>query len=166
MLQELTEPMADQPSPRRRFQFRLRTLMIGVTLLAVPCGYIGWQARIVWERKAMLNRISEFDGSYLTVMSLGSFQACQYPEKRSTVDRGLTVSWHQARYDGKMVVAFSVTGNGSSDDIPRQISWLRGMLGDEQVMAIYIPESAPQVEALRIADAFPEATISRTLIPD
>ena len=25
--------MADQPSPRRRFQFRLRTLMIGVTLL-------------------------------------------------------------------------------------------------------------------------------------
>jgi hypothetical protein len=30
--------MADQPSPRRRFQFRLRTLMIGVTLLAVAVG--------------------------------------------------------------------------------------------------------------------------------
>ena len=29
--------MADPAPPRRRFQFRLRTLMIGVTLLAVPC---------------------------------------------------------------------------------------------------------------------------------
>jgi hypothetical protein len=42
--------MADQPSPRRRFQFRLRTLMIGVMLLAIPLGYVGWQARIVRER--------------------------------------------------------------------------------------------------------------------
>jgi hypothetical protein len=46
--------MADQPSRRRRFQFRLRTLMIVVTLLAVPCGYIGWQARIVRERRDLL----------------------------------------------------------------------------------------------------------------
>jgi hypothetical protein len=36
----------------RRFQFRLRTLMVGVTLLAVPLGYVGWQAKIVRERKA------------------------------------------------------------------------------------------------------------------
>jgi hypothetical protein len=32
--------MADQPSPRRRFQFRLRTLMIVVTLLTVSCASI------------------------------------------------------------------------------------------------------------------------------
>jgi hypothetical protein len=43
--------MADQPSPRR-FQFRLRTLMIVVTRLAVPCAYVGWQAKIVRERTA------------------------------------------------------------------------------------------------------------------
>jgi hypothetical protein len=43
----------DQPSPRRRFQFRLRTLMIGVTLFAlIPCGYVGWQAKIVRDRQA------------------------------------------------------------------------------------------------------------------
>jgi hypothetical protein len=37
---------ADQPKRNRhRFQFRLRTLMIAVTLLAVPCAYVGWQAR-------------------------------------------------------------------------------------------------------------------------
>jgi hypothetical protein len=42
--------MANQPSPRRRFQFRLRTLMIGVTLLAIPCGYVGWQLKWIRER--------------------------------------------------------------------------------------------------------------------
>jgi hypothetical protein len=38
---------------RRWFQFRLRTLMIVVTLLAVPLGYVGWQVKIVRERKAL-----------------------------------------------------------------------------------------------------------------
>jgi hypothetical protein len=47
------------PSPRRRFQFRLRTLMIGVTLFAlIPCGYVGWQAKIVRDRKRMTDRDS------------------------------------------------------------------------------------------------------------
>jgi hypothetical protein len=49
--------MPDQPAPHLRFQFSLRTLMIGVTLLAVPLGYVGWQAKIVRERKAMLSHI-------------------------------------------------------------------------------------------------------------
>jgi hypothetical protein len=40
-----------QPSPSRRFQFHLRTLMIGVTLFCVAIGgYIGWNAKIVRER--------------------------------------------------------------------------------------------------------------------
>jgi hypothetical protein len=30
--------MPDQPSPRRRFQFRLRTLLIVVTIFSVQCG--------------------------------------------------------------------------------------------------------------------------------
>jgi hypothetical protein len=29
--------MADQPSPRRRFQFRLRTLFVVLTIVAVQC---------------------------------------------------------------------------------------------------------------------------------
>ncbi len=48
-----TEPPEAEPSQRRRFQFRLRSLLIGVTLFAlIPCGYVGWQAKIVRERKA------------------------------------------------------------------------------------------------------------------
>ncbi len=42
---------------RRRFQFRLRTLLIGVTLLAVPLGFVGWQAKIVRDRKAACDEI-------------------------------------------------------------------------------------------------------------
>ena len=46
--------MADQPSPRRRFQFRLRTLMIVVTLFCLFVGgYVGWQKKIVAERDKM-----------------------------------------------------------------------------------------------------------------
>ena len=40
--------MADQPSPRRRFQFRLRTLMIGVTAVALLSPFV---VRLVRERQ-------------------------------------------------------------------------------------------------------------------
>jgi hypothetical protein len=44
--------MRKSPSPRRRFQFGLRTLMIGVTLLCVVAGvYIGEQRKIVAVRQ-------------------------------------------------------------------------------------------------------------------
>src|SRR5690348_7897587 len=51
---EAEPPVPAPPKPnRRRFQFRLRTLMIGITLFAlIPCGYIGWQAKIVRDRQA------------------------------------------------------------------------------------------------------------------
>jgi hypothetical protein len=47
------------PSPRCRFQFSLRTLMIGVTLVAVACGYVGRQVKIVRERYSMLAQITD-----------------------------------------------------------------------------------------------------------
>jgi hypothetical protein len=48
--------MAAQPSPRRRFQFRLRTLMIVVTLLALPGAYVATQAKFVRARSAWKTR--------------------------------------------------------------------------------------------------------------
>jgi hypothetical protein len=37
--------------------------MIGVTLFAViPCGYVGWQAKIVRDRKTLLNSLVRGDG--------------------------------------------------------------------------------------------------------
>jgi hypothetical protein len=56
---EADPPKADPPKRKRRwFQFSLRTLMIVVTLLAVPCAYVGWQTKIVRERKAVLANCS------------------------------------------------------------------------------------------------------------
>src|SRR5258708_4678300 len=42
---------SDSSIPRRRFQFRLRTLMIVVTVVAVACGYASHEVRIVKERR-------------------------------------------------------------------------------------------------------------------
>ena len=44
---------AAQPKSRRRFQYSVRTLLIVVTLLAVPCAVVGWQAKFVRERLAV-----------------------------------------------------------------------------------------------------------------
>jgi hypothetical protein len=52
---------ADAPKRKRRwFQFSLRTLLVGVTLLAAACGYVGWQAKIVRQRQTMLFRNPRF----------------------------------------------------------------------------------------------------------
>jgi hypothetical protein len=53
-------PRADPPKRKRRFQFRLRTLMIGITVFCVVIGgYIGWQKKIVRERRSWLIRLQE-----------------------------------------------------------------------------------------------------------
>ena len=60
---ETKPPKADPPKRKRRwFQFSLRSLMIVVTLLAVPLGYVGWQKKAVQERKAMLATIKASGG--------------------------------------------------------------------------------------------------------
>ena len=57
--------MAEQSPPNHRFQFRLRSLMIMVTLLAVPCAFVGWQVRLVRERRDILdNRINHATAIY------------------------------------------------------------------------------------------------------
>jgi hypothetical protein len=51
---------------RRWFQFSLRTLMIVVTLLAVPLGYVGWQSKIVRNRNAWKSNRPAADPPYST----------------------------------------------------------------------------------------------------
>src|SRR5262249_39425467 len=47
----------------RRFQFSLRTLLIVVAILAVPCWYVGEQWRIGRERQAMRERLYRIGGA-------------------------------------------------------------------------------------------------------
>jgi hypothetical protein len=62
----MTEPIKPNLPKRNRrwFQFSLRTLMIGVTLVAVACGYVAWQARIVAVRDAARARITALGGQW------------------------------------------------------------------------------------------------------
>jgi hypothetical protein len=62
----------DDNSPHRRFQFRLRTLMIVVTLLAVPCAYVAHEANIVRKRREWLSG-HPVRGNIGTLDSLGRF---------------------------------------------------------------------------------------------
>jgi hypothetical protein len=72
---EAEPPKADQPPPRRRFQFRLRTLLIGVTLLAVACGYVGWQASIARDRQAWLIAHPRRDAMLVPIRTLATLAA-------------------------------------------------------------------------------------------
>ncbi len=65
-----------------RFQFRLRTLLIGVTLLAVPCAFVGWKVKTVREREEFIrtrdcymapNPFDEKKGDPSVPWSLGLF---------------------------------------------------------------------------------------------
>ena len=48
-----------------RFQFSLRTLLIVVTLLAIPCWWVGEQRRIVQRRDAELSALYWREEAYL-----------------------------------------------------------------------------------------------------
>jgi chorismate mutase len=55
--------MPAPPSPRRRFQFHLRTLLIGVTLLAVLSSAVTWvvrdRQRLIDERNEAVKKLQE-----------------------------------------------------------------------------------------------------------
>jgi hypothetical protein len=50
-----------------RLQFRLRTLLIVVATLAVPCAYLAHEAKIVRQRRAMLRTVDAAGGRYLAI---------------------------------------------------------------------------------------------------
>ena len=51
---------------RPRVQFRLRTLMIVTTLLAMACGYVGSQAKVVRDRQAVLADVEKAGGGFFS----------------------------------------------------------------------------------------------------
>jgi hypothetical protein len=75
-------PIADPPKRKRRwYQFRLRTLLIVVALLAVASGYFASQAQIVRERDSWLKKAHQRDVGpgvislhWPKVLSLGSIE--------------------------------------------------------------------------------------------
>jgi hypothetical protein len=123
--------MVAKPSSRR-FQFRLRTLLIFVTVFCVAGGWSVNQIRIVQERKALLNHVIAFEGFFVT----GKMQVRANKEVRySDLYRSLAPA-------------------PARPTVPGYREWF----GDEAIGVIGIPTDSPRLSELR--DAFPEANFS------
>jgi len=135
--------MADQPSPRRRFQFRLRTLMIGVTMLALPLGYAAWHIRIVRERKELLSLVVDRGGGYLIsdepILSRVRPVGTLPPDGLIRRNRSFTTL--------------------STHDVTKNPSWIRVWFGDESVATLWLSASVSSDDSARIVAAFPEANV-------
>ncbi|HEV2969140.1 MAG TPA: hypothetical protein VGY55_04060 [Pirellulales bacterium] len=122
--------------PRRRFQFSLRTLLIGVTLLGVACGYIARQAEMVHDRRAVLADIESNGGGFFsTVRTTAGF-------------------WN--RFPNWPDQAIASIGSKDQHDSPAG-TMMRTILGDEVVVVIWLPTTVPRSEQDRIRKFIPEA---------
>ncbi|HEV3415638.1 MAG TPA: hypothetical protein VG056_02445 [Pirellulales bacterium] len=116
-------------SPRRRFQFSLRTLMIGSFLFCVVAGWCGIQYRLVRQRISLLNYIVKTEGFYIT----------------KTMDVRANPKVHY----GDLQASLTPRPHRSST------AQLRRWLGDEPIDTIGVPANTPRLDELRLA--FPEA---------
>jgi hypothetical protein len=82
-MQSMTDT-AEPPKPRGRwFQFRLRTLLLGVVLIGSACGNIAHKARIVAERKTWLAAHPQRMYDVTTALPDGRFG----PPPKTTISR-------------------------------------------------------------------------------
>ncbi len=133
-----------------RFQFRLRTLLIGVTLFCLVVGYFGRQFQIVRERRAVLSQMESSDFSVT---------AGYYDWSRPEADR--------EQGFGLVGIPFIVDVNGGPTG-PMLISsgsqtsgplLIRRWLGDVDVKYIRCERKVSIAEVQRIAKCFPEADV-------
>ncbi len=121
--------MVERP---RRFQFRLLTLLVFVTMFCVVCGWAVHQVRIVQGRKALLEQVIAHEGFYVT----GNRQVKSNPEVR----------WAD--------LYPSLAPAPKRTTVPQFRRWV----GDEAVGVIGIPSDSPRLA--KLMSAFPEAEFS------
>jgi hypothetical protein len=123
---------AELGKPHRRwYQFGLRTLLVAMVLLAAAFGYVGHQARIVRQRKAML----------------------EGPEALSRAGRG------EPEWLNNGVVMNYITASIPRGREELNLSWVRQWLGDFPVYVIFLDESTKVKDVDRYREMFPEAEV-------
>jgi hypothetical protein len=93
--------MPDSAPPHRRFQFRLRTLLIVVTLLAVACAYFARPMKIARNRNAMLGQIRLVDQG--DIIRYGHEEDGLNPPAENT--SGFPVSWERRLFGDEAIAA-------------------------------------------------------------
>ena len=140
---------------RPRFQFRLRTLMIAVTVVAVVCGVCGYvrqQAKIVRERNEVL---AEIDADALSSSHVGMMI-----DAWSLRPGG----YLQEVREGRGIVPTTVNDSISPKRPWDKPSALHRWLGDSDMKvlrAVCVSADADENEIDRLHSLFPEAEIYR-----
>lgn len=117
--------------PRLFVRFSLRTLLLLITLLGSVCGYVGWQWRIVQERRELSSRNWE-------QLGYGSSSAGEADQQ------GMEAMYVRV-----------LEGIQRTPDI----NWLRSMLGDQWQPWIIMPVGTTPEELARAQRLFPESQI-------
>ena len=123
--------MSDQPAPRRRFQFRLRTLMIVVTLFCLIGGYVTSQANIATERTRLAKNVLAY------------------------------VDLPEDTVIGRSEVTFETFVELPAPISRPSVNWLRRLFGDKDVGFAAVPASISAEDLMLVESAFPEATIAQ-----
>jgi len=140
--------MADCTLARRRFQFRLRTLMIGVTLLAILCGtwkYVSDQAELIRQRDAILGvkRLRDYGGAGLIAVLTDA----QAKKRQMLPPYRMEDSW-RPHFRLLAITDGTAEPNG-----------IKGWFGMKMVRIMAFGRGTPSSEINRVMDLFPEATV-------
>jgi hypothetical protein len=125
--------------PRRRFQFRLRTLMVVVTSVAVACAYVAHEAKIVQNRKALVAAV----GKYATLP--GWWRSSESPPTLPLIRRWL---------GDKPVCSMTLPGSLN----PSLIDELRQAFPEASISVTPVLRSPPlnSLAAFRIEEPYPQ----------
>ena len=95
---------------KRRFQFSLRTLLIVVTLFCVVAGgYVGWQKKIVSERKALRQTVERDGGTIYALSDVG--RSGWNPTPKSSLE----IPWLRQSFGDEAVIEIGVQTGAEYD---------------------------------------------------
>jgi hypothetical protein len=132
-------PAINESPKCRRFQFSLRTLIIAVTLLSIPGGYVARQAKIVNDRRAMRAKIDK-------TLAAGTHLA----DKRYNPD--CTIPWIRALLGDEPIDEIDLPITVSREDRDR----IRAVFPEAHLLALKPTRGYQDDPSPYEADLFPE----------